>query len=60
MDKYMCPYIDKEKATLFETEYFCNFDGMEFDSMTVHCQFCEVYKALLNRIRVAIMGTEEC
>ena len=58
MNEYMCPYINKEKAEIFGTEYYCDFDGMEFDSMLAHCKHCELYTMLLNRIRKALIGTE--
>lgn len=47
----ICPYINKRKAELWDTKYFCDFDGMEFDSMRAHCAHCEMYE---NLIRTAI------
>lgn len=45
----VCPYINKEKAKLFDTLYFCDFDGMEFDSMKAHCSHCEMYENMIKR-----------
>ena len=32
MNEYMCPYINKEKAKIFGTEYYCEYDKLEFNS----------------------------
>lgn len=47
MDLLTCPYIDQQKAELLGTNYFCDFDNMEFDSMHVHCNHCEMYEQLI-------------
>ena len=44
-----CPYINKEKAKLFGTKYYCDFDNMEFESMTAHCVCCEMYENLIRK-----------
>lgn len=53
-----CPYIDKEKAALYGTVYFCDFDNMEFDSMPSHCKNCEMYANLLKRAERIFLGDE--
>lgn len=54
MNRYKCPYINKEKAEAVGTEYFCDFDNMEFDSMQAHCKYCEIYHHILNLVRGAL------
>lgn len=44
-----CPYINKEKAAIFETQYYCDFDHMEFDSMRAHCIGCDMYRNMIKR-----------
>lgn len=51
-----CPYINKKKAALHGTNYYCEFDGMEFDSMQSHCWTCEMYECLMKRAEKAIFG----
>ena len=58
MNEYMCPYINKEKAKIFGTEYYCEYDKLEFNSIIAHCKYCEIYHMLLNRIRKVLIGTE--
>ena len=44
-----CPYINKEKAKLLGTNYYCDFDSMEFDSTAAHCAFCEMYENMIRK-----------
>lgn len=47
----VCPYINKLKAEFYGTLYYCDFDGMEFDSMTAHCKHCEMYENLMKKAK---------
>lgn len=42
-----CPYISKTKASITGTDYFCEYDGMGFDSMLAHCRHCEMFNNML-------------
>ena len=39
----ICPHIDKERAEKFAALYYCDYDGMPFDSMRAHCRYCPEY-----------------
>lgn len=56
LDELKCPYINHEKAEFFGTHYFCDYDNMEFESMTAHCQHCEMYKQLYKMAMNFIYG----
>ena len=55
-DLLKCPYINKEKAEKVGTQYYCDFDGMEFESMAAHCENCEMYRNLLRRAEMLLFG----
>ena len=44
-----CVYINKVKAAFCGTPYYCDFDGMEFESMPAHCSGCEMYAYLMKK-----------
>jgi len=44
-----CPYNNKVKAAYCGTPYYCDFDGMEFESMIAHCSNCEMFENLLKK-----------
>ena len=58
IESLRCPYINTEKAALYGTAYFCDFDNMEFDSMPAHCGKCEMYANLLKRAERIFLGDE--
>lgn len=58
IEELTCPYIDKQKAALYGTNYYCDFDNMEFDSMVAHCEQCEMYEYLMKRAGAIILGAE--
>ena len=53
-----CPYINKEKAALFGTAYFCDFDNMEFESMPAHCGQCEMYWNIMKKAEALVLGDD--
>ena len=54
----VCHYINKEKAKEKNAAYYCDYDEMEFDDMTAHCQHCEMYAALMKRAYSLIFGAD--
>lgn len=44
-----CPYINKIKAAVLNTNYYCDFDHMEFEEMSSHCKHCEMYENLMKK-----------
>lgn len=50
-DELVCPCINKLKAEFYGTLYYCEFDGMEFDSMNTHCKHCEMYENLMKKAK---------
>lgn len=45
----VCPYINKKKAAQCGTPYYCELDGIEFESMLSHCKYCEVWDEIIDR-----------
>ena len=55
----LCPYINKMKAEVCGTLYYCDFDHMEFDSMQAHCKYCEMYMNLEKKARELIENAKD-
>jgi hypothetical protein len=54
--EFKCPYMNREKAVMAGTMYYCDFDNMEFEEMTAHCSHCEMYEYLLRKAEREIFG----
>ena len=51
-----CPYINKEKARTHGTMYYCDYEDMEFESMSAHCAGCEMYQNIIKLAMRKIIG----
>ena len=56
LTEFQCPYINRKKAEIAGTMYYCDFDNMEFEEITAHCFNCEMYEYLLKKLERYLFG----